>query len=980
MTIQSDNGLFSVDEPQQPDPGFLWKALGYVGRPASAITGAVTATLEGRDPIGAASRGWSGEQHYGGVDLLKAIGVPDPEHALGGWAAPIADVLNPLDPLLYVGGLGALTKTGRAAEAIGTLSKGAEAFGAAERSLLPTFMGRSLGEIIPGVASAEQGAVSGMGNAAAMLHLTDNPLANFAKKTFSVPGALDAAGIAPDVAETMQRARTAGEELSNLHMAQTDPFLQTLSKLDQTRNIPSFSGDAGNVSAREATSQIYDQVKAGLLSPQQAVATLHAQPDLWKAHNAIQGLNNQYLTSAQDLATSSGTPLSSLAKMIQGENATAGASFHLPHIASEAQGDLAPITGTTENALRELSGPLKGTQADNYINRSLHAGSEQSILSENYLNTPEEIANATDATQLLRKPAYMAPGEVQDAASRAEFLRKQQAEQLSATKLVDQTVQDGVAEPWTDKHDGDLNWIKVDGGPYKDNPIAIPKPIDQALQKYDQVTSAPTTAIFGNFVNKVMQLWKTSVLATPGRIVRNFIQGEVRNAEEGLGFLPNQLAHTMDMNIKAVGGVTRAGMMVKNGLSPLEDTTPLALGGRNDLTWGDVWRQWETKRLHGAQPGEIGVHNVGMVQSELADTGPAATGGLVGKALDAIRTPSWKNPFHLLTQANGKVEELLRMPLALHAMDETLRALPEGTPLTQAMEIAGNHARDRVLTAHFDYAPQAYTSTEQAVNRWYIPFYKWYKNNVPYEFKNMIQHPGQYMPLARAYYNAYQNQGSAPEDTPEWLRNDYAIPLNPDAQGQARFLDPAYDLPQMDALNILGSMFGAIPPKSDRANQIGQYAVGMVNPFAKFAAEQALNRNSFTGGELANKPAEFMGVPTNRRINSAIQLGAAPLAWLDRLNPGGVFNAVGAETGAVPEGGRRQGQNAPLSGVDRALRALGGIKVYTPDPDEANKTRKEVERTVQQYAGIARRIRLQGGAEADARFYDNLAEDARSKL
>jgi hypothetical protein len=291
------------------------------------------------------------------------------------------------------------------------------------------------------------------------------------------------------------------------------------------------------------------------------------------------------------------------------------------------------------------------------------------------------------------------------------------------------------------------------------------------------------------------------------------------------------------------------------------------------------------------------------------------------------------------------------------------------------LDTAFNHAGQRVLTAHFDYNPASYTPEENAVTHWAIPFYKWYRNNIPYEFANAVQHPGQYTPYLRAMYNAYNTQGVDPQNTPEFLRQDMAIPVRMDKEtGRQNYFDPSGFLPQADIANPLSALFGPKKPGQDRTSEILRYAAGLGNPLIVTPGEQVFNRDSFTGQELANKPAEMFGLPMNQRAKNILDL-VGPLGWANRLNPGGLFTKIGEQTGAVSPEGVRPGMNEP-DALGRGLRGLFGIKEYQPDPSTANRTRKQWKQAAAQAKGRA----MRAATESERDYYLKLAEEARQNL
>lgn len=107
--------------PQDAGPGFLMRGLDLVNRPYSAIMGGVHGAVSpDATVVDAFMEGLTGARQFGAYDVLTDLGA-DPESRwtrIGGLAL---DVVNPLDPLTYVGA--GFTKAGRAARALEQGSK-----------------------------------------------------------------------------------------------------------------------------------------------------------------------------------------------------------------------------------------------------------------------------------------------------------------------------------------------------------------------------------------------------------------------------------------------------------------------------------------------------------------------------------------------------------------------------------------------------------------------------------------------------------------------------------------------------------------------------------------------------------------------------------------------------------------------------------------------------------------------------------------
>lgn len=129
--------------PTPPEsPGVLATLGDVIDRPGNALRGVLAGrpgALKGLIPFGETMGVFGDEDRVSGQDVLKNLGIidqKDPSLLSGAGAAGLgAEIL--LDPLNLAFGLGALTKAGKAAKAVGALEKGWGAAGrAGQRALL----------------------------------------------------------------------------------------------------------------------------------------------------------------------------------------------------------------------------------------------------------------------------------------------------------------------------------------------------------------------------------------------------------------------------------------------------------------------------------------------------------------------------------------------------------------------------------------------------------------------------------------------------------------------------------------------------------------------------------------------------------------------------------------------------------------------------------------------------------------------------
>ena len=247
----------------------------------------------------------------------------------------------------------------------------------------------------------------------------------------------------------------------------------------------------------------------------------------------------------------------------------------------------------------------------------------------------------------------------------------------------------------------------------------------------------------------------------------------------------------------------------------------------------------------------------------------------------------------------------------------------------------------------------------------------WMRKNIPHETVNMIQRPGQYLPFARAYYQRFKDAGMTPEDLPEWMGSNFAVPAGQADDGRNQFLDMTGFLPFMDVMEFMDKAVGRVQTGESRASEIARYLATRSNPFLVQMAEQGLQGQFLTGREYGETPGEMFGATMSPSAMGLANL-FRPARELDRLNPGGAFTMLGNTMGTF-EGDVRPRRNEPDE-AERWARFGLGLKIYGVDPDQANLSRAQREKSVKRYRGMAKRAEREGRTGEAAYFESKAAE------
>jgi hypothetical protein len=217
----------------------------------------------------------------------------------------------------------------------------------------------------------------------------------------------------------------------------------------------------------------------------------------------------------------------------------------------------------------------------------------------------------------------------------------------------------------------------------------LPEPIAQHLKEtYQLWTSDESIHKFLKSYDKVMSFWKGSVTGIfPAFHGRNLMGGMWNNYLAGM-YDPTLYKKALD--------VTKEG-----------STGTITLAGKQ--------RTFEELRL-------LMKENAVMGQTGMMD---------VGKTMEKILNPSkgLAKIKDLPQEAMTKVENVLRGSLFMDGLNKGM------TPA---------EAAKRVMTFHFDYAPEGLTSFERGVMKRLIPFYTWVRNNLPLQLTQMMKQPAKY--------------------------------------------------------------------------------------------------------------------------------------------------------------------------------------------------------------------------------------------
>ncbi len=974
------------------DPGWFWKALELINRPHSATMGAVASIpeLDVRDTWSNVKDAVLGRRQFSGSDALEAFGAPPAKDSWGTWGAGLAvDILNPLDPLNYIG-IGGMTKSGKAAKLLrgaDVASDWAAEARAGERALLkfadePIVRGAPvLGAMQRGVDYVKD---SGFGRAMGKL---------FGGREGAFRSAWRAAGISPEDVSTYEQAKALSEMGGNIFTRSLEDQLDVLRKQDPEK-----------LAQAQHMFELYNR---GALD-RDTLFTAIDRAGLQDVARATMDVTERLKQFAKPLK---GTEIGDF---IEGW----GEFGHFPHLMTARKpGVQGMIEGLANDEYYDYWAKVRETdpKADNFLNHALKPGVTlptrygQETIREGSKVVGYKRATAKElnlGTTVIDESLHITGG-LKHPGMKSPFIYeenlldtlRESVRQVADARTTDDFVQylekNKVAVPWDDALytekgvDPDRwEWIKVNHGRWKDKPLAVPKVYQDLYHAYLKNVVSPEQAL-ASIANgpgsEILKWWKALAISSqPAYVSRNAATGIIKGYLEGLGPLsaPDQFFKYYGESLELAFNTFKKGENIE---------------GMQELARSGVkipWKRWAEQYL-----GEGWGGGSGFIGTELerAATGPIRDVSDLPIAAQAIK-PGWTDASKRLREnnwylksfrgVNERTEMFLRYALGMKVVDDTFAAAKRaGMPVPEVVSTLDDamkngeadivkrafaNAKGAIARAHFNY--KDLSPYEQRLRNSIIPFYSWLRFNIPHETVNILTQPGKYMPLARTYYHAYQQKGLTPEDAPPWMRENFAIPVG-SKEGKDVYLDLTNYLPTMDVVSLLGSIIGKKHLGGrDRTERVLKWGLGAVNPFISETYEQAVGKDVTTGREFGSQlPAEIGGIPVSSRTTHAAQL-IPPLTAIDRLNPMNVFTKIGKATGNLaPEAEVRPRRNEPPQ-AERLGRYLFGLKLYGTDPDMANMSAKQRRAKYRAYMNKARNAASEGNP-GEAKFYLKVAED-----
>lgn len=390
---------------------------------------------------------------------------------------------------------------------------------------------------------------------------------------------------------------------------------------------------------------------------------------------------------------------------------------------------------------------------------------------------------------------------------------------------------------------------------------------------------------------------------------------------------------------------------------------------------GDIWNGW----MQGWQPHQIPIDIKEAAMSQLGKGGSMKTGlygtmsgkAVLKKARDygVIGTGQWGEISNILAPINSKKGRGIIEKIKREAWDlETPVKIGEFLESNRRLALFGRQLKNgstfeeaaQVVTkALFDY--NDLTDFEKKVRKYAVPFYTWFRKNVPAQVENLIRHPGKVavLPKTKAAIESTFGSDIKEEQRPEWMRREYSISTGKDKAGNENFVTLGSYNPTADLYKFSGSAKDALTNTAS-----------LLNPAIKVPLELALNHDFFRGSPVdslrdkeaqpwerggvlwGNERTNYLGkdIPKSVQKLSELLPFTRAFATLDRTNPFGMFDS--------PEEDRKGDKPRPyhneMSPLNKVVKTMTGLKNYPTDPDwEAYRAGKELKGDYQLKPGLS---------------------------
>lgn len=328
-----------------------------------------------------------------------------------------------------------------------------------------------------------------------------------------------------------------------------------------------------------------------------------------------------------------------------------------------------------------------------------------------------------------------------------------------------------------DSLDGIVPTEKI-GGQY-----IVTKQAKMILDRYQKLNTDEGTKAFLKAFDGIQGLWKKGALFSLGYHFRNQAGAMFNNYVGGMS--------AIDLAKYTPEGFTEVAKSVAGKESPMY--TEFRKQGLGSSTLSQV--EYAKKGQEPEQAIQKTVENMSK-----------DTAGQIKQRLNPL------NAFQTSAEVGNFFDQANRFTLYKWARDKGMSA---------------EDAAAKVREVQFDYAKT--TPFEKNIATRVFPFYRWMRNNIPFQIKSFVNDPRKYEYLNKARLNAQQATGLNEDNVPDYMKQQFALPLY--------------------GKNGKGKMLGLNLPLTDltKLSNPGKALIDSASSIIKTPAELALNFDTFRG-------------------------------------------------------------------------------------------------------------------------------------
>lgn len=338
---------------------------------------------------------------------------------------------------------------------------------------------------------------------------------------------------------------------------------------------------------------------------------------------------------------------------------------------------------------------------------------------------------------------------------------------------------------------GGIPQTETVGGQY-----IVTKAAKNALDRFQKLNTDEGTKAFLKAFDTATSFWKKFALFSVGYHLRNAIGGIFNNYVGGMNLYNGDL-------VKYTG---QAANEVANAARGKESA---------------LYREYRKQGLSSSALTNVEFVSHGDPEKAIEKTITERSKNTKGKVIDRLKP---QRAFTTSREVGDIIDQTNRFAVYKWAREK--------------LKLDPAKAADKVKELQYDYSKLS--PTEQQIFARTIPFYRWMRNNIPYQIRQFIHDPRKYAAVNKLRLNGQSAAGLNEDNTPEFMKSQFAIPVS-----GKKYL--SLGLPLADLTKLSNPL---------------KTGVDALNPLLKTPIELATNNNFFYG-----KPIEkFEGQTEQFRV------------------------------------------------------------------------------------------------------------------